>query len=92
MSNKQSAAEKLIDDWQKQMQEYLNDPRIAELMIDYYAKFQSKMQDVAQKFSDQSDYDDDDGNGVTDELICRIKALETRVELLEKLLGRILKD
>ncbi len=91
MSNKQNSTDKIIDEWQKHMQEYLNDPRIAELMMDYYAKFQTKVQDVAKEFSAKDNHNASNDGVSTDELVCRIESLETRIELLEKLLGRIFK-
>ncbi len=87
MSNKQTSASDLIDNWQKQMQEYLNDPRVADLMMDYYGKFQSNMQDATKKNTD----DDDDGDPISQQLANRVDELEKKVEALERILGRFFK-
>lgn len=91
MSNKQNSASNLIDDWQKQMQECLNDPRVAELMMDYYGKFQNNIQDAAKKFASKSADDVNDDALFSSELSKRVEELEERVGALEKLLGRIFK-
>lgn len=87
MSNKQNFVDKLMNDWQKQMQDYLNDPKVAEVMVSYYDKFQNSIQEIAKEFTPKSKVDADDTDPVTNDLNSRIKALETRVELLEKFLA-----
>jgi hypothetical protein len=91
MSNKQNSASNLIDDWQKQIQECLNDPRAAELIMDYYGKFQKNIQDAAQKFADQGADHACNDPVFANKLDKRVEELEARVEVLEKLLGRIFK-
>ncbi|MDF3046990.1 MAG: hypothetical protein K0R73_108 [Candidatus Midichloriaceae bacterium] len=91
MTNTKNSASNLIDDWQKHMQEYLNDPRLAELMVDYYAKFQNHATNSFKQANAENHNDAHDGDFVPYELGKRIAELEARVEVLEKILGRILK-
>jgi hypothetical protein len=91
MTNTKNSASNLIDDWQKHMQEYLNDPRLAELMVDYYAKFQNHAKTNFKQTDAENPDDVGNGDFVPHEFSKRITELETRVEMLEKILGRILK-
>lgn len=82
-----------MEEWQKQMQEYLTDPRVAELMTDYYAKFQNQIRNVANSASGATASSNNasanpDGSSQLDE---RVANLEQRIKILEQLLGGMFK-
>lgn len=87
MSNNQNIAAKLIEEWQSNMQEYLRDPRVAEIMVDYYAKSKKAFEDTTRGVNETNAADRSnayDSQSKLHELTEHVKALETRVELLER--------
>lgn len=90
MSNKQNFASIIMDNWNKKMQEYLNDPKVNELMVDCYAKFQQGIEEVAKNFDHQKTADDNDDVGVVQTTDERIDILEAKVKIIEEILDRFI--
>lgn len=93
MSNNQNFNQKIMLEWQKHMQEYLTDPRVAELMADYYAKFQNQIKNVATAASESASNTNDASAKPSNvhELYARIDNLEQRVRILEQIISGMCK-
>ncbi|MFN8833171.1 MAG: hypothetical protein ACK5WS_05195 [Alphaproteobacteria bacterium] len=73
------------------MQQYLRDPRVAEVMLDYYAKSKKAFEDMTRGANETDTADRtnaDDAQSKLLELAKRVKSLEARVETLEQYIIR----
>lgn len=87
MSNKQNIAAKLIQEWQSNMQEYLKDPRVSEVMVEYYAKSKKTFDEMTGKQYESNAADTTDANDADDKLLKlteRLNELEARIKILER--------
>jgi hypothetical protein len=92
MSDKQNLAYKLIETWQEQTQEYLKDPRVAEIMTENYSKFlnlinatyeQSNSTDTTSSYANDTNSDNE-----LSKLTLRIDELERRIKILETVIAK----
>lgn len=92
MSDKQNLAEEMLAAWQNQLQDYFKDPRIVDLLVENYAKFQQNFQNSTSpkpaNMPSSSEHVSDDVNMELRNLKEHVDALETRIKLLEKLITR----
>lgn len=93
MSKDQNQAKEILDQWGKQMQEAIRDPRVADIMMEYYLKSKN----LFEKFS-PNEVNNDEPTGASDdatdsiaELNKRIEQLEAKVAILERLISANLK-
>lgn len=93
MSNEQNQAKEILDQWGKQMQEAIRDPRVADMMMEYYLKSKN----IFERFSQDGGSNDkpattnDDAASTIAKLSERIEQLEAKVAILERLISANLK-
>ncbi len=92
MTDKQNLAEEMLAAWQNQLQDYFKDPRLVDLLVENYAKFQKNLKNSAQ--------DNAKSQPNTRESVYRnvdlelrnlqehVESLESRIKLLEKYISR----
>lgn len=81
----------MITDWQYQMQDMLQDPRVAELMTEYYAKLQKNIESFSDSFIKQKEDDNTRNTADVADIPSQLAELKGRVQLLEGILANILK-
>ena len=92
MTDKQNLAEEMLAAWQNQLQDYFKDPRIADLLVENYAKFQKNFKNPSHptntnKSSAGANVPDDVNMELRD-LKEHVESLEARIKLLEKYITR----
>jgi cell fate (sporulation/competence/biofilm development) regulator YlbF (YheA/YmcA/DUF963 family) len=88
MSDKQNLTNKIISAWRGHVQEYLNDPKTAQIIIENYAKFQETFDEfIKQASNSTSESDDDDDDNELHELKASVNELESRIRILEKIVA-----
>jgi len=92
MTDKQNLAEEMLAAWQNQLQDYFKDPRIADLLVENYAKFQQNFKNSANSSSSNQPGSSadvpDDVNLELRNLKEYVESLESRIKLLEKYITR----
>ena len=92
MTDKQNLAEEMPAAWQNQLQDYFKDPRIADLLVENYAKFQKNFKNSANSPNANQPGSSadvpDDVNLELRNLKEHVESLESRIKLLEKYITR----
>ncbi len=92
MTDKQNLAEEMLAAWQNQLQDYFKDPRIADLLVENYAKFQKNFKNSAYPTNANQPGSSadvpDDVNLELRNLKEHVESLESRIKLLEKYITR----
>jgi hypothetical protein len=86
MNEKDNFVKSMLQDWQRQMQQHLSDPRTAELLVEQYAKTQQLLKQTSDMFSKAAQYDADNHSPDAAQLAERVDELEHRVLELERML------
>ena len=88
--SKENTANQIFKQWQQHIQDTINDPNNAKIMIDNIAKLKEFNEKIQSQVMNENTHSNDDNNGDAKlhELELKLTKLETRIELLERNLAR----
>lgn len=91
MTNKQNSAEEMLKAWQAQLQDSFKDPRMVDLLVENYAKFQQNLNQAASSFATSQPKP---RANTADDVYLQLRdikvyaqSLESRIAILERLLA-----
>lgn len=89
MSNSQKQISELMHEWALKMQESMQDPRLSEVMVDYYKQYQNlvgEFQNAAKAHNAKQASDEDDVTVQVSKLTERVSQLEAKIRVLESVI------